>query len=172
MEIEMTENVLQVLTSKGTQTILETGGTQSWALDRARAMKCEYAVLCRNANTREAEGKEAHGSAFMVGRIIDVVPSTDTDGRWLVLFSEYAVINVAAQWEGRNPVHFYTTDDYGDDIDFARLKWEPMPDHATPVPAARAPAPAKKRLTMAEAKAGLAETFGVDPSDIEITIRG
>jgi hypothetical protein len=170
MEIAMTENVLQVLTYKGIQTILETGGTQSWALDRARAMKCEYAVLCRNANTREAEGKEAHGSAFMVGRIGDVVPSTETEGRWLVLFSEYAVINVAEQWEGRNPVHFYTTDDYGSDIDFATLKWEPMPDHATPVSAAQASA--KKGLTIGEAKTGLAQTFGVDPSDIEITIRG
>ncbi len=161
----MAEKVLQVLTYKSIGTILATGGTQSWTLDRTRAKGCKYVVCCRNANTREAEGKEAHGSAFMVGKLSDVVPSTDNDGRWLVLFSKYAVVNVADQWEGRNPVRFYTTDDY-DDIDFPNLDWEPMPSlgHVT--------SPATKGMTIAEAKAGLAETFGVDPSAIEITIRG
>jgi len=164
----MTENVLQVLTYKSVKTILETGGTQSWALDRNRAKGCKYAVCCRNANTREAEGNEAHGSAFMVGKVSDVVPSTETADRWLVLFSEYALVNVGDQWEGRNPVRFYTVDDYGDDIDFDALDWKPMPEPSAESDAA----PTKKGMTIAEAKAALAEAFGVDPSAIEITIRG
>jgi hypothetical protein len=175
VEKKMTKNVLQVLTLKGTQSILDLGGTQSWKLNRARAMKCEYAVLCRNANAADTEGKEAHGSAFMVGRISDVVPATDELNRWLVLFTEYAVVNVAEQWEGRNPVHFYTTDQYEGDIDFDTLDWRPMPSRSSSVsavPIALAGSPTKKGMTMAEAKAGLANTFGVDPSDIEITIRG
>lgn len=162
----MTEQILQVLTYKSIDTMLEVGGTQSWALDRNRALRCKYVVCCRNATTREAEGPEAHGSAFMIGKISDVVPSTETDGRWLVCFSEYAIVNYGDQWEGRNPVRFYTTDDY--DFDFDTLDWKPMPNPK----AIDDRLPPKKGMTITEAKAALAETFGVDPSAVEITIRG
>ena len=121
----MTENVLQVLTYKSVDTMLAIGGTQSWVLDRNRAKGCKYVVCCRNAHTREAEGKEAHGTAFLVGKVSDVVPSTDDDDRWLVLFSEYSVVNVGEQWEGRNPVRFYTVEDYKGDIDFDALDYPP-----------------------------------------------
>jgi hypothetical protein len=104
----------------------------------------------------------------MVGLISDVVPSTETEGRWLILFSKYALIEVDDQWEGRNPVAYYTAEEYEGAIDFDALKWKPMPP---PVLDAEA-AITKKGLTIAEAKAGLAECFGVDPSAIEITIRG
>ncbi|MEY9773712.1 hypothetical protein [Sinorhizobium fredii] len=161
----MADNVVSVLTFKSVETILEVGGTQSWTLDRARAKACKYAVICRNAHHAEVEGSEAHGSAFMVGRISDVVPSTDTPGRWLILFSEYALCNVPDQWEGRNPVRFWTTKDYKE-IDFDALEFQPMPE-------AGGTASSKPRgLTIAEAKEGLSLTFGVDPAAIEIIIRG
>ena len=163
----MSENVIQVLTFKSIETILATGGTQSWALDRTRAKACKYAVCCRNANTRDAEGNEAHGSAFMVGLVSDVVPSTETEGRWLIKFSKYALVNVGDQWEGRNPVRFYDSDDYSGFIDFDALDWIPMPE-----PTVRRLVLKPQGLTIAEAKAGLALSFGVDPSAIEITIRG
>jgi hypothetical protein len=166
----MTDNVLQVFTYKSVETMLEVGGTQSWALDRNRAKGCKYVVMCRNAHHPDVEGPEAHHSAFMVGKITDVVPATEDPGRWLVLFDEYSVINVGDQWEGRNPVRFYTTDEYEGDIDFDTLKWTPMPERSAQ-PAKVTPKP-KTALTIAEAKAGLAQTFGVDPSAIEIMIRG
>ena len=162
----MTDNVLQVLTYKSDKTMFSVGGTQSWALDRNRAMGCKYAVCCRNANSRDAEGPEPHGSAFMIGKISDVVPSTNHDGRWLVLFSEYAIVNFQDQWEGRNPVRFYTTDDF--EFDFDTLDWKPMPERS----AKTAEVPAIQGMTIAEAKAALSATFSVDPSAIEITIRG
>lgn len=163
----MTDNVLQVLTFKSVETILGIGGTQSWALDPNRAKACKYAVCCRNAKTRDAEGDEPHGSAFIVGLIRDVVPSTENDGRWLVRFSKYALVEAADQWEGRNPVRFYTVDEY-DDIDFNDLEWKPMP----PPIARPATLEPKHGMTIAEAKIALAATFSVDPSAIEITIRG
>lgn len=162
----MSDNVLSVLTFKSVETLLAVGGTQSWALDRNRAKACKYAVVCRNGNHPDVEGTEAHGSAFMVGRISDVVPSTESPGRWLVLFSEYALCNVGDQWSGRNPVRFWTTDDYNGLIDFEALDFQPMP------PPVQEENPAPKGLTIAEAKAGLSLTFGVDPSAVEITIRG
>lgn len=166
----MTDNVLQVFTYKSIETMLEVGGTQSWALDRNRAKGCKYVVMCRNAYHPDVEGPEAHHSAFMVGKIADVVPATEEPGRWLVLFDEYSVINVGDQWEGRNPVRFYTTDQYEGDIDFDTLKWVPMPERSATPP--KVTLKSKSALTIAEAKAGLAETFGVDPAAIEIMIRG
>ncbi|MBB5716824.1 hypothetical protein [Sphingomonas aerophila] len=164
----MSDNVVQVLTYKSVATILAVGGTQSWTLDRNRAKGCKYVVCCRNANTREAEGNEAHGSAFMVGKVSDVVSSTDHDGRWLILFSEYATVDVGEQWEGRNPVRFYTVEDYEGHIDFDALDWKPMPEPEAKI----GTVPPSQGLTITQAKAALAATFGVDPSAVEITIRG
>lgn len=105
----------------------------------------------------------------MVGKVSDVVASTETEDRWLVLFSEYALVNVGDQWEGRNPVRFYTVEDYEGYIDFDALDWKPMPPPSAELPAVPT---TKKGMTIAEAKAALAASFGVDPSAIEITIRG
>lgn len=156
----MPEDVISVLTFKSIDTILRSGGTQSWSLDRSRARNCRYAVVCRNANTRESEGPEPHGTAFMVGKIKDVVPSTETQGRWLILFSEYALCNWPDEWEGRNPVAYWDTDDY--DADFDTLDFQPMPVLASPT---------SLGMTIGDAKAGLAKTLGVPMEAIEIIIR-
>lgn len=158
-------NVLSVLTFKAVETILADGGTQSWALDRARAKACRYVVICRNGRSPHVEGVEPHGSAFLVGKIKDVVPSTETEGRWLIQLSEYAHCDVPEQWEGRNPVAYWTEADY-DEIDFAALDFHPMPE-----PETEYVAPRPQPLTLAQAKAGLSAAFDVPPSAIEIVIR-
>jgi hypothetical protein len=164
----MTDNVLSVLTFKSIETILEVGGTQSWAMSRKRAMSCKYAVVCRNAHHPDVEGQEPHQSAFMVGKISDIVPSTETDGRWLVLFSHYALVSVPEQFEGRNPVRFWTTDDYGDDINFDRLKFKPMPSGND----GSGDLVRSAGMSIGEAKLALSIRYEVDPSQIDITIRG
>lgn len=161
----MTKTVISVLTYKSVETILQTGGTQSWALDKERARNCDYAVVCRNARTRDAEGPEPHGSAFMVAKIKDVVPSTDNDGRWLILFSEYAIVDWPDQWEGRNPVAYWNVDQYDEYADeFETLKFEKMP-------AATVASSLGQSLTIPEAKQALAKSLGVSIDAIEITIR-
>ena len=163
----MVENVVSVLTFKSVETILKVGGTQSWALNQRRAKGCKYVVVCRNAND-DPQGPEAHASAFMVGKIEDIVPSTETEGRWLIKFNEYALCDAADQWEGRNPVAYWTNDDYEKRaIDFDALVFGPMPEPAAIV----VPAPRPAGLTIVEAKAGLSITFGVPASAIEITVR-
>ncbi|WP_027994004.1 hypothetical protein [Sinorhizobium meliloti] len=161
----MADNVVSVFTFKSVEMILEVGGPQLLTLDRVRAKACKYGVICRNAPYPEVEGPETHGSAFMIGKVSDVVPSTEPSGRWLILFSEYALCNFGNQWEGRNPVRFRTTDDY--DFDFKELEFQPMPEFS----AGEAATLKGQGLTIAEAKAGLSLTFDVDPSAIEITIR-
>lgn len=161
----MTDNVLSVLTYKSRETMFSVGGSQSWVLDRDRALRCKYMVLCRNGRDARAEDDIPHGTAFMVGRIKEVVPSTNHDGRWLVLFSSYAECSAEGQWQGRNPVAYWTTDQYPD-IDFAALDFKSMPPVGGQGPQAAS------GLTLQEAKEGLAKTFGVPTSAIEITVRG
>lgn len=171
----MTDEVLAVFTAKSVEAILEVGGTQSWKLDRGHAKQCRYAVLCRNAYTTWGDGKEPHGTAFMIGRIADVVRSVD-DGRWLVTFDQYARINLPNIWKGwRNPVRYTTFEELG--VSLEDIKFQPMPpvddnSKAEQDASSHHDDGSQNHLTIAQAKQGLAKTFGVSPEAIEITIRG
>ena len=68
-------------------------------------------------------------------------------------------------WDGgRFPVRYVNLADLGIDID--ALKFEPL--QRQPVITAETTPP----LSIAQAKAGLAKQFGVDPDQIEIVIKG
>jgi hypothetical protein len=132
----MSTQVLVLFTSKLVSTIFNEGGTQAWDLDRAHARRCVYAVLCRHTRGRNAPPKdqvpEPHGSAFLVGRISDVVratrvhPEAKRKDRWKILFDQYAEISVPNVWKGwHNPVRYRALDDLG--IDIERLDFKPMP---------------------------------------------
>ena len=167
----MSDEAAVVFTAKSVEHILREGGTSSWRLDRNHARQCVFAVCTRNGNADWVEGPEAHHSAFLVGKISEVVPAPDYEGRYLIQFSEFARVNIPDAWKGdRNPVKYASLEEIG--IDPSSLKWEPMPAPAEP-PAPEVIAPgASAPLTLAEAKKGLALTFGVPPEAIEITIRG
>ncbi|WP_445502544.1 hypothetical protein [Microvirga sp. G4-2] len=172
----MSNEVIAVFTFKSREHILSVGGTCSWALNRAHARQLPYAVCTRNAHHAHVEGHEPHSSAFLIGRVKDIVPSPEVPGRWLITFSEYAEIDLPNVWKGwRNPVRYTTLEELG--IDPATLDFKPMP---SPAPEA---APAQDaedevveeevfKLTIAQAKLGLANAFGVSPDAIDITIRG
>lgn len=164
-------DVVAVFTSKSVETILADGGSQSWALDRVRASRCDYLVVCRNAND-QPEGPEDHGSAFLVGKISDVVASTETPGRFKIDISHFAHVDWADEWGGaRNPVAYWKDSDYKDDQgqvrDFKALEFHKVEDFA--IERVRDEAPIG--LTIAAAKAGLAASFNIPESAIEITIR-
>ena len=170
------KEVAVIFTAKSIETILAEGGTSSWRLDRNHARQCPYAVCTRNAHAEWVEGPEAHHAAFIVGKVSDVVASPTREERFLIQFSEYALVNIPDVWKGdRNPVRYSSTDELG--IDFDKLDWKPMPNADAQAEAPSA-LPGRKGngeiqpLTMIEAKKGLALTFGVAPEAIEITIRG
>jgi hypothetical protein len=168
----MPENkVVVVFTSKSIERILREGGTCCWRLDRNNARQCEYAVCTRNAKSDWVEGDEEHHAAFLVGRIKDVVASPFNDDRFLILFSEYALVTVPEVWKGhRSPVKYEDTlDQFGIDPD--ALAWQTMPEPAE-VETEEESEDEPAGLTIAQAKKGLALTFGVKPEAIEITIRG
>lgn len=80
-------------------------------------------------------------------------------------------------WPGsRNPV-WYVGELSDLQIDEASLDWQPMPEGSETTSqeaeaVSTASSAASVRLTIAEAKAGLAATFGVSPENIEIIVRG
>ena len=168
----MSYEAVTVFTAKSRERILSEGGTSSWRLDRNNARQCTYAVCARNAHADWTEGPEPHHTAFLIGRIEDVIPAVD-EGRFLIQFSEYAPIDIPDAWHGgRNPVSYGSLEKLG--IDPSKLKWAPMPKPVKPAEVATGVSESKKpigALTMAEAKTGLAKTFGVKPEQIEITVR-
>lgn len=176
----MSKEVAVLFTAKSIERILSEGGTSSWRMDRNHARQCEYAVCTRNANADWVEGSEAHHSAFLVGKIRDVVPCLPTPennesekNRYLIQFSEFARVNIPDVWKGdRNPVKYSTLIEL--DIDPSALKWETMP--VASAAANQVSAQMKNNriqpLTLAQAKKGLALAFNVAPDAIEITIRG
>jgi hypothetical protein len=170
----MSDKAAIVFTAKSIERILKEGGTSSWRLDRNHARQCPYSVCTRNAHADWTEGPEPHHTAFLVGKVKDVVPCPKRPDRFLIQFSEFARVDFPNSWHGgRNPVSYGTLKELG--IDPSTLKWEPMPELTEPATAALAGAPKNGpigALTMIEAKNGLALTFGVSPASIEITIRG
>ncbi|MBY4128107.1 hypothetical protein HQO83_06875 [Rhodococcus fascians] len=165
------EDTVAVFTGKSLDSILGEGGSQSWKLDAARARKCQYVVCTQNEHNVEAyaDGTEDHGSAFLVGRLSRIVPATDDrPDRWKIQFSEFARISVPDVWTGdRNPVRYTTLEDLG--IDLTDATFETFDDQST---STQAPTTEVAALTIAQAKAGLAQTFGVKVDAIEIVIRG
>jgi hypothetical protein len=173
----MSAEAAVVFTAKSIKRLLAEGGTSSWRLDRNRARQCDFAVCTRNAYADWVEGPEAHHSGFLMGKVKDVVPSPDpeADGRYLIQFSEYARVNIPEVWKGdRNPIRYVSLEELG--IDLSTVTWEPMPEPAEPPEppreVVRGNNTAITPITIAEAKNGLALTFGVSPETIEITIRG
>ncbi|MDP9267908.1 MAG: hypothetical protein M3P27_06225 [Acidobacteriota bacterium] len=169
----MSDKAIVVFTAKSIERILREGGTSSWRLDRSNARQCAFAICTRNAYSEWVEGSEPHHAAFLVGKVKEVVPAPDDPERYLIQFSEFARVSVPEIWKGdRNPIRYATLEELG--IDASTLNWERMPEPAGPEPAFISTERDRvaTALTMAEAKRGLALTFGVAPEAIEITIRG
>jgi hypothetical protein len=176
-------DTIALFTAKSAERIIREGGTSSWRLDPGNARRCTYALCVRNAHSNWGDGTEAHHTGFLIGKVSGVIatePTPENDEspqhRYLIQFSEYAEVDIPDSWPKgyRNPVRYTTFDELM--IDPAGLDWKPMPE-PTEAPSPEGPvAPIAGKtgaaLTIAEAKRGLAVTFGVSQDAVEITIRG
>jgi hypothetical protein len=172
--IAPTDTIL-VLTADRLDHILAAGGSGDWVLNIDKAARHRYLVCCRKSRwDNKAEGT-ADRAAFLVGIIRDFVrrgPSNRSgQHRFQIALSHFALVEKAGVWDPtwRNPVGYVSLKNLG--IDPQRFDFKPLeakPDAALDAPPLAAP----QRLTLAEAKKALAETFGVRPEDIEINIRG
>ncbi|HEY8572743.1 hypothetical protein [Phenylobacterium sp.] len=170
--------VLTVLTFKSAEHLLADGGTQSWVLNRKRALTCRYVVCARHRQGPwKAEGPEPHKHAFLVGRIDDIVPSSENASRWCVMFSEYALLNgPKLPLESASPTQYFPTlKSLG--IDEAALHWQTLASSASAPPSTTLASPARAATartpaqTLNDAKAMVATAFGVAPEAIEIIVR-
>jgi hypothetical protein len=180
----MSNNALIVFTAKSVSLILEQGGTESWALSPASMRDVRYVVCTRNTdrNLDEEIGPrtEAHGEAFLVGKVsgLKQVKVQNNRKRYLVQMSEYAHVSEPNFWTGdRNPTRYSDTDALRSrGIDVEKLDWHPMPDldavFVQPNSQVVAAPSANGGLTIADAKRGLSLKFGVPEEAIQIVING
>jgi hypothetical protein len=170
----MSHPCIAVLTARGTQRLLDEGGTMSWRLNPENARRMRYCVCIQNReDTGWGAADHEHHVAFLVGRISAVVPSPDMPERYLIKFGEYAVIHQKDAWGGfRNPIRYTNLEEFGVDPD--KLQWNPMPQQSASTSASPENSSAPENtmpLTMAQARAGLALGLGVPEKAIEITVR-
>jgi hypothetical protein len=169
-----------VFTNRGLHRLLAEGGTQAWSLQPDRVKKLKYVVCTQNRDDGEW-GAPTHdqGQGFLIGKISGVEPSPEgREGRYIILFKEYAEINVpsmAYQW--RNPVRYIELNDFS--IDPNTLTWKSVhprtdgepPRAASPI-GAPSPASESAGLDITEAKKALSTFYRVPVTAIEIVIRG
>jgi hypothetical protein len=193
MEVRMAHQAVVTFTARGSDRIIQEGGSQSWKLNTERMKDIEFLVCTQNVHNGPWGGMDhPHRSAFLVGRVAGVVPSTDTPGRWLIAISEFARVNIPEVWDkSRFPVRYTTLEDLG--IDPATLNFEPLPprpgspttedeeaDHEEiPPPGIVSEAvaggekvqPSGVVRSVADAKRVLSQVLGVPQTSIDITVR-
>jgi hypothetical protein len=166
------DQAIVVFTADTLDSILRKGGSGDWVVSAKKADSCKYIVCCRKPNwSNRKEGIPAR-AAFLIGRVAGLRQRPDSGNgrdqmRYLIQMADYAVLEKPGVWrEGvRNPVAYATLEEL--QIDLPGLKFKPMPTGAR----AANESSGAKHMTIADAKNGLAATFGVSPDDIEITIR-
>jgi hypothetical protein len=163
-----------VFTADSVDSILRQGGSGDWVVSAKKANSCKYIVCCRKPNWSNRREGILERAAFLIGRVSGLVQREGSETardqmRYLIQISDYSALNKAGVWKEnvRNPVAYATLDEL--QIDLRGLKFTPVP--AEGEEAANA-VPGVKNMTIADAKNGLALTFGVSPDDIEIIIRG
>jgi hypothetical protein len=174
------EDTVMVFTARSPDRIVAEGGSQAWTLNPARAKLARWLVCTQNRHNPDHEFSDAtepHGAAFLVGKISGIKKSQEegSEDRWIIEISEYARIipPMLDAWEGwRNPIRYLSLEDLK--IDVTQLTFKKMSEQTGQAKGGEASAgPVSTRmLTIAEAKKALAETYGVKPEAIEITIRG
>jgi hypothetical protein len=129
-------NAVVVLTARGPEKILAEGGSQNWRLDKDRARESPYLVCVQNRHNGDWGGAtEPHGTAFLIGRITEIVPSPEKPNRWLIKIGQYARIDVPNVWgPWRFPVRYMSLEELRIDpatLEFESLKERPIEEAAS-----------------------------------------
>jgi hypothetical protein len=169
------DRTIVVFTADSVDTIVRQRGSGDWVVSAKKADSCKYIVCCRKPNwSNRKEGIPAR-AGFLIGRIAGLHQRAGSETprdqmRYLIQMADYAALEKKpGVWKERvrNPVAYSTLDDL--QIDLRGLKFKPMPAAGA---GETKESSGTKQMTIADAKNGLAATFGVTPDDIEIIIRG
>lgn len=133
------ESIL-VFTHRTTELLTKLNASTSWQLNQSRAKKCDYVICVRNSNSELTDDDIQHGSAFLIGKISNVVQSLNLprdEHRYMIEFNEYSEMNPVIDdvWQGwRSPVIYKPTNELESalGIDFSQLEWKEVPkrDHS------------------------------------------
>lgn len=194
----MNESIL-VYTHRTIEFLTKLNGSTSWQLNPERAKQCEYVICVRNGSSPLAENDFPKRSAFLIGKISNVVQSLNLprdEHRYMIEFEEYAEISIPNVWQGwRSPVIYKNTNELGSElnIDFEGLEWVSVPsrdhdfiqkyfDHENSFYESRDEVSmrfkekkklkSKKGLSITEAKNELSKYYEIEKENIEIVLRG
>lgn len=194
----MNESIL-VFTHRSTEFLTKLNGSTSWQLNPERAKNCDYVICARNSNSPLANDDFPHSSAFLVGKISNVVQSLNLprdEHRYMIEFLEYAEISIPNVWQGwRSPVIYKNTNELESafKIDFQDLNWVHVPprdydyiqkyfDHENRFYESQEKVSlrfkekkelkSKKGLSIEDAKNELSKYYEIDKENIEIILRG
>jgi hypothetical protein len=163
-----------VFTADSLDSILRQRGSGDWVVSAKKANSCKYIVCCRKPNWSNRKEGIPGRAAFLIGRVAGLLERAGSENdrdqmRYLIQMADYAELEKLGVWKEnvRNPVAYATLDEL--QIDLRGLKFKPMPEVGTGTAKEILGA---KQMTISDAKKGLALTFGVNPDDIEIIIRG
>ena len=173
MKMAKDDLAIVVFTADSRDKILRDRGSGDWVVSAKKADSCKYIVCCRKPFWNNRKEDIPARAAFLIGHVSGLLQRPGSENgrdqmRYLIRIADYAELDKPRVWKEnvRNPVAYATLEELG--IDLRGLTFKPLPAGA----AAPAENSAEKPMTIADAKAGLAATFGVSPGDIEITIRG
>ena len=162
-----------VFTADTREKILRQRGSGDWVVSAKKADSRQFIICCRKPSWSNRKEGIPGRAAFLIGRVAGLRECPGSENgrdqmRYLIQMADYAELKQPDVWrEGvRNPVAYATLDEL--QIDLRGLKFKAMPAGA----GATNESSGAKQMTIADAKNGLAATFGVSPDDIEITIRG
>ena len=160
-------DVLMVFTSKSLATMQQEGGSGNWAANKDRLRHAKWIVATRNEKSNWAEGPEAHGSAFMIGRVsgIKSAPAPEQN-RFVVSFDKYAGLDIPNAWTGsRNPVTYTDLATLGINPD--ALGWKEFHPHPS---SDSGGSPNEPSLVIDRARSMIAEAFSISPDAVKITV--
>jgi hypothetical protein len=167
-------SAIVVFTSDSVDKIVNDRGSGDWVVSAKKADRCEYLVCCRKPNWSNRKEGIPGRAAFLIGRVAGLIERADSKNsrdqmRYLIRMTDFAKLEKPGVWKDkvRNPVAYSTLDEL--QIDLRGLKFERMPELDAET---AKDFPGAKQMTIADAKNGLALTFGVSADDIEIIIRG
>lgn len=167
-------DAIVVFTADRREDLLAKRGSGDWVLNPDKASRCRYLVCCRKPRWDNRTDLINGRAAFLVGTIKTLAKAPGpanvrNQHRYFIEISDYALVESANAWDPswRNPVAYASLPALG--LDPKALNFKPIDTAPQPTSADIA---APGRLTIAEAKKALAESFGVRPEDIEINIRG
>lgn len=170
----MPKDVVMLLTSKSLDTMFSEGGSGNWKANENRIRRCRWIVAARNRHTDWSQGKEDHGTAFLIGRVVGVKPSSEYEDRLVIVFDRYASLNMPNVWPSgyRNPVCYTSLEKLG--VNSEELEWKDFPGNSQATIAQSKERKSERQppsAVLEKAKLMIAASLSIAPSAVKISIQ-